>query len=86
MKHCINNEARNAESWLLVQRSHKLEETWMLLTLHQISKLKVSEIIKHKKLFPPYAKYSPAILCRHALKPLDGGREVDGKHNKQRET
>ena len=32
-------------------------------------------------MFPAYAKHSPAALYRHALKPLDGGREVDGRHN-----
>ena len=49
--------------------------------MHQISKLKVNEIIKNKKLFPAYAKYSLATLCRHALNLLDGCREVDGRHN-----
>ena len=58
-----------------------LEEPCMLCTLHQISKLKVDEIIKNKKLFPAYAKYSPATLYRHALKPLDGSREGDCRHN-----
>ena len=58
-----------------------LEESCMLRTLHEISKLKVSKIIKYKKLFPAYAKHSPATLYKHALKPLDGGREVDGRRN-----
>ena len=61
-----------------------LEESCMLLTLHEISKLKVSEIIKYKKLFPVYAKYSPATLYRHALKPLGGGRDVDGRRSNKR--
>ena len=52
----------------------------MLRTLHQISKLKVSEIIKNKKLFPAYAKYSSTALYRHALKLLDRSPEIDGRY------
>ena len=64
----------------MLLRSRKL--LWKnLASLHQISKLKVNEIIKNKKLSPAYAKYSPATLYRHALKPLDGSREVDGRHD-----
>ena len=58
-----------------------LEESCMLRTLPQISKLKVNEIVKNKKQFPAYAKYAPATLYRHGLKPLDGSREIDGRHN-----
>ena len=32
-----------------------LKESCMVRTLHQISKLEISEIIKHKKLFPACA-------------------------------
>ena len=58
----------------------------MLHKLHEISKLKVNEIIKNKKLFLPYAQYSPTNLYRHALKQVDGSREVDGTHNNKGRT
>ena len=60
-----------------------MEKSSVLGILHQVSKLKVTEITKNKKLFPTYPKCSTATSNIHALKPLDGSREVDGRHNKK---
>lgn len=56
-------------------------ESAMLRTLHQVGGLKVSEILKDKKRFPGFQKYSPATVYRHAKKPLDGSAPLDNRHN-----
>lgn len=56
------------------------EESCMLRTLHQIQNIKICTIIKDKRKYPGFSKYSQATLYRHAKMPLDGSRQLDFRH------
>ena len=58
-----------------------LEQSCMLRTLHQVYKIKVSEIVKNKKRYPGFANIPAITLYRHAKKPLDGTAPLDRRHN-----
>lgn len=57
------------------------EESCMLRTLHQVGKIKISDIIKDTKKYPAFKKFSTATIYRHAKKPLDGSQPLDRRHS-----
>ena len=56
-------------------------ESCMLRTLHQVGKVKISEIVGNNKKYPGFARLSPATIYRHAKKPLDGTVPFDRRHS-----
>ena len=52
-------------------------ESCMLRTLNQVQKIKMRDIIKDRKRYFGFAKFSQATIYRHAKKPLDGSALVD---------
>jgi len=52
-------------------------ESCMLRVLHQVQKIRVEDIVKDRKTYPGFEKFSSATMYRHAKKPLDGSSVID---------
>ena len=53
-----------------------------LRAIHQIGKVKISDIIRDKKRFPGFSSFSSPTIYRHAKYPLDGNlKDFDKRHH-----
>ena len=52
----------------------------LLRTLVQVGKVSVNDIMREKKKYPGFQKFSRATLFRHAKKPLTGEQVADRRH------